>query len=109
LVPLLVWLQAFRFKCVDAVFSCLTLDTEIHYYSPTDADPLKIYLTKKLRTLGGFLVESMVEAVPQSILQMIALVLTNEITSVSLFSVSILLTPLSFAEMILILIQIDSR
>jgi hypothetical protein len=87
LVPLLIWLQAFRFPAVDAVFRSLSLTTETPTYAPRDADPLKVYLSKKLRTHGGFLVESMVEAVPQSILQMVGLVLTDSISEVSLFSV----------------------
>jgi hypothetical protein len=37
--------------------------------------------------IGGFLVESVVEAVPQSILQMVAMVVSGQVSAISVFSV----------------------
>jgi hypothetical protein len=48
-----IWLQAFRFPTVDRVFRYFDLTTEVPQYKPSDADPLKVYLTKKLRTHGN--------------------------------------------------------
>lgn len=42
-----------------------------------ESDPLIRQIGKKLRAHGGFIVEALVESVPQSILQMVFIVLTG--------------------------------
>ncbi len=52
-------------------------------------DTLRLYIGRKFRTHGGFLIESVVEAVPQSILQMIAVVISGAVSPISVFSVAL--------------------
>merc|ERR1719320_1756756 len=45
------------------------------------------WITSKIRKHGGFIVESLIEALPQSILQIVALMCYKHVTALSLYSI----------------------
>jgi hypothetical protein len=78
LVPAIVWILSFQIPWLDD-FWRNTLgfrEMDMSIYS-ANKDPVKLYLMRKLISHGGFMCESLVEAVPQSILQMVAIVSLN--------------------------------
>ena len=52
----------------------------------------QVYMLKKFMAHGGFLCESAVEAVPQSILQMCGIVVNGHVTVVSVVSIGLSIT-----------------
>ena len=52
-----------------------------------DADPLSAYIRSKFVSHIGFIVEAVVEAVPQSILQMVGIILFKDFTFLNIFSI----------------------
>lgn len=86
LVPILICIQSYRLPLVDRIFRAFNLDPEVRV--STNDDPLKQYIMKKLYTQGGFLVESVLESIPQSIIQFIYLLnTTNNNTWLNIFSI----------------------
>ena len=58
-------------------------------------DPLREYLKKKTMTHAGFVLESLVESGPQSILQMVAIVVTGQVSGLSIFSIIVSIVSIS--------------
>ena len=89
LVPIIIWVFSFEFDwTLDLCRYMGFRDMDMSIYSD-NKDPMKLYMLRKLQSHGGFLCESAVEAVPQSILQMIAIVMTNEVTVVNVVSIGL--------------------
>jgi hypothetical protein len=60
--------HVYAYRWMRKIIVCLDL-RQLDDHDSYEQDPLKVYITRKLKSHGGFLVESVVEAVPQSILQ----------------------------------------
>jgi hypothetical protein len=112
-VPFFTWLESFRFEYID---NCLTASGNRHIYiyiffrfrncfaglRPTvdrmvavddegparDDDMLWGYIQKKYQSHAGFLVEALAEAIPQCVLQTIAIITSGSAST--LFIISIL-------------------
>eukprot|EP01083_Nonionella_stella_P021394 59342_1 len=79
-----------------------------HHFTPdTNASPMRQYLDEKLYKHLGFLMEAIIEAFPQSILQLTAIVYYNEPNFVSIFS--ILISLISVCGKLLLLVSTDFR
>ena len=74
---------------------CFTLGFEAEYIPP-DASKLRKFMEEKIEKHMGFIIEALVEAFPQAILQMVAIVIYNEANIISI--ISILLSMLSMAS-----------
>lgn len=87
-VPLLVWLATAEKKWVLRLLISFNLNA--HQSSPpvATADPLQQYLSKKWREHIGFIIEAVVEAVPQSLLQMAYIVARGKATPLNVFSIA---------------------
>jgi len=69
LVPYILFAHSFHWKWMDKIIERLRLDLiAVNHYDP-DKDPLKQFVQDKIQQHGGFMVEALVEALPQSILQ----------------------------------------
>ena len=84
-VPFLAWIESFEFKWVDDLFRFLNLYTKdtdtadaTREFEEAGGDLLYDYIQKKFYSHGGFLVEALAEAIPQSILQTIAVLYFGE-------------------------------
>ena len=94
-VPFLSWVDSFDFPCFKAFFEVFNLkakDTAYEQsmtreYEETGGDMLFDFIRKKFYSHGGFLIEALAEAIPQSILQTIAVLYFGEASL--LFIVSI--------------------
>ena len=93
-VPFLAWIESFEFAWVDRIFKYLGLHTNgsandeaERQFEEAGGDLLYQYIQRKFYSHGGFLVEALAEAIPQSILQTIAVLYFGEATP--LFIVSI--------------------
>jgi len=75
-VPVLVWAYP-KFAWLRELFDCFNLNPATPSVFGRDVDPLYIAIRRKMKVHGGFIVESLVESIPQSILQMIAIVQTG--------------------------------
>ena len=95
IVPFLFWIESFNFAIVSKAFNALNLKSnyfeEVALISQeiegTGGDTLYAYIKKKFYSHGGFLIEALAEAIPQSILQTIAVLYFGEASL--LFIVSI--------------------
>lgn len=90
-VPLIVWIGAFKFKWFDKICECLGLEVrdDVKNEAAHSEDPLKNYIMMKVVTHGGFMIESIVESVPQSILQMVAIVIYKQTNIINVVSLAI--------------------
>ena len=102
LVPAFLWIDSFNFKIINKIKQ--KLDLEIHTNSPNKPagmDPLMWWIEKKFISHGGFLIEAIIEAFPQSINQMIYIVTKRKSTPLNVFS--ILLSMISVSSKTLML------
>jgi len=97
LVPLIVWIGSFKFPWFDTICNKLGLQVRNDVQNETlqTDDPLSNYISKKMVMHGGFVIESIVESVPQSILQMVAIVLTRQVNLISVVSLVISIVSVS--------------
>lgn len=86
LVPMIIWVDGFRFEWFTRILRSVALQPPAASSTLPNADPLKTYIKRKIRTHGGFLVESLIESVPQSILQMAGLIINETNNPVAIFS-----------------------
>lgn len=90
LVPCFVWFQSFHWSCLDKALRCMGLgDGDTPPPNNNNEDPLRQYIRKKIFQHGGFMIEAMVESVPQSILQMVFIVVFNEYHWLNVVSITI--------------------
>lgn len=95
LVPFIMYLSSFDCRVLDNVLKCLKFDPDSSGTKEKidpDKEPWKAFINSKIAQHGGFLAESIVESVPQSLLQLIALVVrtrssNHAIQALSLISV----------------------
>jgi len=88
LLPLFIWIESHRLPWLDSWLDTLEwsnsgCDREIK----EDEDPLRHWISSKIQKHGGFIVESLIEALPQSILQFVALLCYKNVTTLSLYSI----------------------
>eukprot|EP01083_Nonionella_stella_P093035 260585_1 len=75
---------------------CIHIDIEDRSYIDSNASSLRRFFQEKVQKHVGFILESLVEAFPQAILQMTAVVVYNEANTIAILS--ILLSILSLAS-----------
>jgi hypothetical protein len=98
-VPAIIWLQSFNFAWLDKLFRLLKLRVHKPPATPSvQPNKLKAFINRKLLTSGGFLVESVVESIPQCLLQMVAIVTLGFSQLSTLQLVSFLLSLISIAS-----------
>ncbi|ETO19913.1 hypothetical protein RFI_17307, partial [Reticulomyxa filosa] len=79
LVPAFMWLDSYDTKMTRVPLEFFKLYASLHKNEcPTHKDPLQHWLEEKFKSHAGLLVESVIEAFPQSILQMIAVVMYQQ-------------------------------
>jgi len=88
LLPLFIWIESHRLPWLDSCLQTLGWsssggDREMK----EDEDPLIHWISSKIKKHGGFIVESLIEALPQSILQFVALLYYKNVTTLSLYSI----------------------
>jgi len=88
LLPLFIWIESHRLSWLDSWLNTLGWsnsgsDREMK----EDEDPLIHWISSKMKRHGGFIVESLIEALPQSILQFVALLCYKNVTTLSLYSI----------------------
>jgi len=90
LLPILTLLHSWDWTCIKCLFSVFGLRRLDDAPISASEDPLHRYLSRKLRSHGGFLIESLVESVPTAIMQMIAYVLSGQgdVPTMTVFAVS---------------------
>jgi len=109
-VPIFIWVHSFEFKWFDKMLEFLGLNTEqpgtgsIH----EDDDPLMKWIRKKFSSHCGFIVEACIEAFPQSILQMISIVVYHEHTTLNVVSVIISMTAVA-SKCVMLSYNIDRK
>jgi len=92
LVPLFTWLEALHLPAVDRALAYCGLSPTSKAQSLAQADSgdsLWSFLQSKYQSHAGFLVEAFVEAVPQSVLQTVFVVLARRVTPLNTASVAI--------------------
>jgi hypothetical protein len=85
-VPFLAWIESFEFKSVNKAFEMLNLHTknntrdeeDLRAFEEAGGDLLYEYIQRKFYSHAGFLIEALAEAIPQSILQTIAVLYFGE-------------------------------
>jgi len=88
LVPLFMWVESHRFHWLDNLLDKMGLDnTGREAQMREGQDPLLFWIQSKGRKHGGFIIESVIEALPQSILQIVALLAYEHATALSLYSI----------------------
>ena len=94
-VPFFTWIEAFRFNHLDATIKYIGLQpTGPDANNEADGeeeggDMLWSYIQRKYQSHAGFLAESLAEAIPQCILQTIAVITTEETSPVFIVSIVI--------------------
>mmetsp|Transcript_16605 Transcript_16605/g.31114 ORF Transcript_16605/g.31114 Transcript_16605/m.31114 type:complete len:651 (+) Transcript_16605:348-2300(+) len=93
-VPFLAWIESFEFQCVDRCFEWFNLhtkskrdDADMRAFEEAGGDLLYEYIQRKFYSHAGFLVEALAEAIPQSILQTIAVLYFGEATPLFIISI----------------------
>lgn len=93
-VPFLAWIESFEFQCVDRCFGWFNLhtkskrdDADMRAFEEAGGDLLYEYIQRKFYSHAGFLVEALAEAIPQSILQTIAVLYFGEATPLFIISI----------------------
>jgi len=102
-VPMFIWIHSFDFEWFKAMLEALELNSEkpgLDAIKPDD-DPLMIWIKQKFASHGGFIMEACVEAFPQSILQMISIVVYHEHTTLNVVSVLISMTAVASKSIML--------
>lgn len=96
-VPYILFAHSFHWHWMDELIRKLRLDLlPVNHFDP-EKDPLKQFVQAKIQQHGGFMAEALVEALPQSILQVVALVITDDVTSLLAIS-SIVMSMVSLAS-----------
>lgn len=88
LVPFVCWIASYNWEWTKTALGFFGLSHSPDYNSNIK-DPFRAYLMKKLKVHGGFLIESFVESIPQSILQMIGLVVNRDTGLLEVVSLAI--------------------
>lgn len=88
LVPVVVWLAAAEKEWFLRLLKRFGLNAHQPALSNNAADPLQQYFSKKWREHWGFIIEAVVEAVPQSLLQMAYIVTRGKATPLNVFSIA---------------------
>eukprot|EP00854_Cymbomonas_tetramitiformis_P005503 gene5503-6666_t len=89
LVPLFAWVESLHFAVVDTVVTAAGLTPTEDAYCGSKADSLWVILRRKHQRHAGFLVEALVEAIPQCVLQTVAVVLYGTNSPVNLLSITL--------------------
>jgi len=98
LVPLLIWLDSYNIGCVKNVFDFLNLQSSNYI---NDGDQLWDWVDRKVEQHGGFVVESFLEALPQTILQISGILYYQESSMLSLVSIVLSMTSVASKGLIL--------
>ncbi len=92
LVPIFTWVESLRNAAVTGFVRRLGLkpscDAETDSQSAADADELWSAIQSKYRSHAGFLLEAIVEAVPQGLLQTVFIVVYGKLTPLTALSLS---------------------
>lgn len=92
LVPMFTWVESLRTAAVTRFVRRLGLkpscDAETESQSAADADELWSAIQSKYRSHAGFLLEAIVEAVPQGLLQTVFIVVYGKLTPLTALSLS---------------------
>jgi len=103
MVPIFIWVHSFEFQWFTKMLEFLGLNTDqpgtgnLH----EDDDPLMTWIRKKISSHGGFIVEACIEAFPQSVLQMVSIVVYHEHTTLNVLSVIISMTAVASKKVML--------
>merc|ERR1719499_133744 len=102
-VPVFIWLHSFEFEWFINMLRYFGLNTDQPGTGDIreDEDPLMVWIKKKLSSHGGFIMEACIEAFPQSILQMISIVVYHEHTTLNVMSVIISMTAVASKKVML--------
>lgn len=67
LIPFFIWLNSFHFECLDSLLDIFSFSySQARYVNiEDDTDKLWKYIEQKYKSHGGFLIEALVEAIPQ--------------------------------------------
>merc|ERR1719295_1794171 len=97
-IPFIMFFADHKNSCLAPFLeSCCCFNISLNSeYIPDDASKLRKFMEEKIEAHAGFIIEALVEAFPQAILQMIAIVTYNEANYISI--ASILLSMLSMAS-----------
>ena len=91
-VPIFTWLESLRSaavtRCVRRLGLQPSCDVETAAQSAADADQLWSAIQSKYRSHAGFLLEAIVEAVPQGLLQTVFIVVYGQLTPLTALSLS---------------------
>jgi len=88
LVPLFIWIESHRLPWLDNVLNRLGWSNGGSDPQMQEGqDPLIFWILSKVQKHGGFIIESLIEALPQSILQIVALMFYKHVTPLSIYSI----------------------
>ena len=93
LVPIFTWVESFRLRWLDALLTDIGLQPtgdplmDIDGASDDDQDMLWSYIQHKYQSHAGFLAEALAEALPQCMLQTVAVIALGEPSPVFLVSI----------------------
>lgn len=86
-VPIFAWLESFHFEWLDNFIRKMSLKPTDKVGTDGDDDTLWAYIQAKYQAHAGFLAEAFMEAVPQSILQVAAIMLYGKASNLNLLSI----------------------
>jgi len=92
LVPLFMWIEAHRFGWLLWVMDYIGLEVLDQPEAYGEGDDLLVWIQNTFRKHGGFVIEAFLEALPQSILQMFAILYYQEATTLSICSIVLSMT-----------------
>lgn len=92
LVPLFMWIEAHRFGWLLKVMEYIGLMVRDRPEAYGEGDDLLVWIQNTFRKHGGFVIEAFLEALPQSILQMVAILYYQEATTLSICSIILSMT-----------------
>jgi len=99
LIPIFTWLESFRIPVIDQCLGSLSLtptgkpkNTAEAAAETSEADSLWGYIQRKYTAHAGFLAEAFVEAIPQAVLQLVAVLVVDDTSVVNIFSILMSIT-----------------
>ena len=94
IVPAFIWLDSYNLGITKSILKRLKLETNAfgEKECPPDKDELQFWIEQKFISHGGFVIEAVIEAFPQSILQMISLVMFYNVDPLNVFSIVLSMT-----------------
>jgi len=98
LIPIFTWLESFHFDIIDKFLLKISLVPTSNDPVPTtttqrsENDLLWNYIQKKCKAHLGFLAEAFFEAIPQGILQTVAILTLNTTSTLNIFSIFLSIT-----------------